>query len=327
MGKSWSMKHMSDSLPWWTSSFERGCVFSISTARVNSKEILTEGSVTQRHCSTCFDHSKNLEVVEWPLVGDISIIHQPSLVSQLVKNLPAMQETPLLFLGWEDPMVKDRLPTPVFLDFQVAQIVKNLPAMRETWVWSLGWEDPLEKGMATHSTIPAWRISWPEEFGGLQSLGSQRVRHAWANFTHINKLWNIVVVQLLSRVGLSDPMDCSTPCLPVLHYLLEFAWVHIHWVGDAIEPLYPLLPSSFAFNLSQHQGLFQWVGSSHHVAKVLELQHPSFHNFQGWFPLGLTGLISLKSKGLSRIFSSTTIWNHQFFGAQPSLWSNSHICT
>ena len=117
MGKSWSMKHMSDSLPWWTSSFERGCVFSISTARVNSKEILTEGSVTQRHCSTCFDHSKNLEVVEWPLVGDISIIHQPSLVSQLVKNLPAMQETPLLFLGWDSPLRSGKLSTSVLLGF------------------------------------------------------------------------------------------------------------------------------------------------------------------------------------------------------------------
>ena len=50
-------------------------------------------------------------------------------------------------------------------------------------------------------------------------------------------------------------------------------------------------------------------------------------NIQGWFPLGLVGLISLLSKGLSRVFSSTTIWKHQFFGAQPSLWSNSHICT
>ena len=50
-------------------------------------------------------------------------------------------------------------------------------------------------------------------------------------------------------------------------------------------------------------------------------------NIQGWFPLGLTGLMSLLSKGLSRVFSSTTIWKHQFFGAQPSLWSNSHICT
>ena len=59
----------------------------------------------------------------------------------------------------------------------VAQMVKNLPAMHETWIRSLGWEDPLEKGMATHSSILAWRIPWTEEPGGLQSMGFQRVGH------------------------------------------------------------------------------------------------------------------------------------------------------
>ena len=59
----------------------------------------------------------------------------------------------------------------------VAQTVKNLPAVRETWVPSLGREDPLEEGMATHSSILAWRIPWTEEPGGLQSMGSQRVGH------------------------------------------------------------------------------------------------------------------------------------------------------
>ena len=59
----------------------------------------------------------------------------------------------------------------------VAQMVKNLPAKWETWIRSLDWEDPLGKGMATHSSIPAWRIPWTEELGGLQSMGSQRVSH------------------------------------------------------------------------------------------------------------------------------------------------------
>ena len=59
----------------------------------------------------------------------------------------------------------------------MAQIVKNLPAMQDTQVRSLGWEDALEKGMATHSSILAWRIPWTEEPGGIQSIGSQRVRH------------------------------------------------------------------------------------------------------------------------------------------------------
>ena len=58
----------------------------------------------------------------------------------------------------------------------VAQMVKNLPSLQETWVQSLGWEDPLEKGMATHSSILAWRIPWTEEPGGLQSMVSQKVR-------------------------------------------------------------------------------------------------------------------------------------------------------
>ena len=59
----------------------------------------------------------------------------------------------------------------------VAQMVKSLPAMRETWVRSLIWEDPLEKGMATHSSILAWEIPWREKPGGLQSMGLQRVGH------------------------------------------------------------------------------------------------------------------------------------------------------
>ena len=62
-------------------------------------------------------------------------------------------------------------------DSLVAQMVKNLPAVQETWVLLLGWEDPLKKGMATHSSILAWRIPWTEEPGRLQSMGSQRVGH------------------------------------------------------------------------------------------------------------------------------------------------------
>ena len=62
-------------------------------------------------------------------------------------------------------------------------MVKNPPTMQETWVQSLGWDDPLEEEMATHSNILAWRISWAEEPGGLQSMGSHRVKHNWATMT------------------------------------------------------------------------------------------------------------------------------------------------
>ena len=82
-----------------------------------------------------------------------------------------------------------------------------------------------------------------------------------------------------SYLTLCYPMDCSTPGLPVHHQLPEFIQTHLHWVGDAIQPSHPLLsPSPLAFSLSQHQGLFQEISSSHQVAKVLEfqLQHQSF---------------------------------------------------
>ena len=116
---------------------------------------------------------------------------------------------------------------------------------------------------------------------------------------------------------------------PVHHQLPELAKTHVHWVGDAIQPSHPLSsPSPLAFNLSQHQDLFQWVSSLHLVASVGVSASASVLpvNIQGWLPLGLTGLISLQSKGLSRVFS-ITVWKHQFFGTQPSLWSNSHIRT
>ena len=80
-----------------------------------------------------------------------------------------------------------------------------------------------------------------------------------------------------------DPMNRSTPGLPVHHQLQEFTQTDFHWVDDAIQQFHPLSsPSAPALDLSQHQGLFQWVGSSHHVARVLEfqLQHQSFQ----WTP-------------------------------------------
>ena len=73
-------------------------------------------------------------------------------------------------------------------------------------------------------------------------------------------------------------MDCSTPGFPVHHQLPEYTQTHVHWVSDAIQSYHPLLSPPPTFNLSQHQGLFQWVGSSHQVAEILEfqLQHQSF---------------------------------------------------
>ena len=81
-----------------------------------------------------------------------------------------------------------------------------------------------------------------------------------------------------SYLTLCDPTECGTPGFPVLHQLLSLAQTHVHQVGDAIQPSRPLSALSLAFNLSLHQGLFQWVSSLYHMAKVLEfqLQHQSF---------------------------------------------------
>jgi len=107
-----------------------------------------------------------------------------------------------------------------------------------------------------------------------------------------------------------DPTDCSMPDLPVHHQFPQFTQTHVHWVGDAIQPSHPLSSSSPpTFSVSQHQGIFQWVSSSHQVAKVLEsqLQHQSFQwILKDWFPSGWTDCISLQSQRLSRVLSKTT---------------------
>ena len=122
-----------------------------------------------------------------------------------------------------------------------------------------------------------------------------------------------------------DPMNRSTPGLPVHHQLPEFTQIHVHWVGDDIQPSHPLSsPSPPAYYLSQHQGLSLMCllltsGGPNIGASVSASVFPM--NSQGWFPLGFTGLISLLSKRLSRVFSSTIVWN-----INP-LALNSHIHT
>ena len=117
-----------------------------------------------------------------------------------------------------------------------------------------------------------------------------------------------------SCLTLCDPMDCSTPCFPVLHYLLEFVQIHVHWVSDAILSFVIFFSSCLQSFPASGSFLMSWVFASggqspgaSASASVLPM------NVQGWFPLGLTGLISLLSKGLSRVFSSTTVSGYQFW--------------
>ena len=159
-----------------------------------------------------------------------------------------------------------------------------------------------------------------------------------------------------------QPQGLQHARLPCPSLLQEFAQTYVHWVDDAIQPSHPLsLPSPPALNLSQLQGLFQRVSSLHQVAKYWSFSISPFNEYSGWIscclrdgnPLqcsclenprdrgawwaavyGVTQsrtrlkwLSSSSSKGLSRVFSYITIRKHQFFGAQPSLWFNSHIRT
>ena len=128
----------------------------------------------------------------------------------------------------------------------------------------------------------------------------------------------VVTVQSLSSDLL---MDCSMPGFPVLHHLLEYAQTHVRWCYPSISSSVFLccLQSFPALGSFPRSGLLSSGGQSIGASASMIIK--------GWFPLGLTGLITLLSKGPSRVFYNTTVWKHKFFGALPSLWSYSHIHT
>ena len=120
-----------------------------------------------------------------------------------------------------------------------------------------------------------------------------------------------------SCATLCHRMDCSTPGFPVHHQLPEIIQPHVHRISDAIQLSHPLSPSSPpAFNLSQGQDLFQGQLSASGGKSIRASASVLPKNIQSWFPLGLTGLISLQSKGLLRVFSSIVVQKHQFFGGK-----------
>ena len=130
---------------------------------------------------------------------------------------------------------------------------------------------------------------------------------------------------------LCNSMDWSMPCFPVLYCLPEVAHTPVHWIGDAIHPTISssVTPFSFCPQSFPASGSFpgsQFFTSGGHIIGA-SASASVIPNIQGWFPLELNGLISLLSKGFSKVLSSTTILNHQFFSTQPSLWSNSYIHT
>ena len=174
-------------------------------------------------------------------------------------------------------------------------------------------------------------LSASRKSGTRGSLWCSHIQGDWKSMSHHPKDYMYSSVQFSSSV-VSDSLrphesqharpPCPSPTSP--NSCPSSRWCHPA-ISSSIVPF-----SSPAPKPSQHQGLFQWVNSSHEVAKILEfpLQHQSFQwTIQDWSPLGWTDWTSLLSKGLSTVFSNTTVQKHQFFSAQPSSQSNSHIHT
>ena len=149
-------------------------------------------------------------------------------------------------------------------------------------IWPIWW-----------TSASVWPELWPQEcvhssprnqpikilsetLSRISKIASGKILKVWASDSHWVLGQGCCCSVTKSCLTPWDPMDCSTPGFLILHHLPEFTQTHIHWIGDTIQPSHPLLPCFPAFNLSQHQGLFQWVSSSHQVAQVLELQHQSF---------------------------------------------------
>ena len=131
----------------------------------------------------------------------------------------------------------------------------------------------------------AWKGSqWPGHTRDIQVTRSLDTSFLLSDPPQVKSLFLTRLSSVAqSCLNLCDPMDCSTPGHPVHHQLPELTQTHVHWVGDAIQPPHPLSSASPpAFDLSQHQGLSQWVGSSNQVAKVLEFQLQ--HQSSQWIP-------------------------------------------
>ena len=149
-----------------------------------------------------------------------------------------------------------------------------------------------------------------------------------------NSLKICLKMQLLFRLSVMSysfwPHDYSMPGFPVYHYLPKLAQTHVHWVGDAIQSSRPLSsPSPPALNLSQHQGIFQWVSSLHQVARVLDLHFifsPS-SEYSGLVSFSIDWVDLLAVQGALKSLLQYHSSKASIFSAQPSLWPNSHIHT
>ena len=185
--------------------------------------------------------------------------------------------------------------------------------------------------MATHSTVLAWRIPGTVEPGGLPSLGSHRVRHDWSDLAAVAAYCYLLLLLFRCSV-MSDSLwphglqHARLPCPSPSPGVCSNSYPLSRWC-------HPTISSSAVLFSSCPQS----CPASGSFLTALHIRWPKYWRFsfninpsmtiQDRFPLGWTGLSFLLSEGLSRVLFSTIIWKHPFVGAQPPLWSNSHICT
>ena len=165
-----------------------------------------------------------------------------------------------------------------------------------------------------------WYLSFPVWLTLLSMIVSTSIHVAAVQFSSVTQLC----------LTLCDPMDCSTPGLPIHDQLLEFTQLMSIELVTPSSHIILCCPLSSCLQSFPASGSFPmgWLFLSDGQSIGISTSASVFPmNIQGWFLLRMTGLISLQSKGLSRVFSSTTVRKYQFFSAQSSLWSNSHICT
>ena len=218
-------------------------------------------------------HCNTLTWAKWPLTSTITV-PRPTIKDQKLGG---------------GPIPGDLCPFPKIVEIILLLIVLCCAkSLSRVWLfvipWAVAHQAPLSMGIFQASILGSVAIPSSREFLTLRyqtqvSCISGRFFTNWVTREATHSFIQFSSVESLSRVRLCDTMDCSTAGFRVHHQLPEFTQTNIHWVIDAIQPSHPLSsPSPPAFNLSQNQGLFKWVHSSHQVDKVLEFQlhHQSF---------------------------------------------------
>ena len=281
-------------------------------------------------------------LVIWNLLSKLhgySVRIVPCVNVILICLLKEMSSTPSILPSWS-PLTHLNINRFVSETMWNA-LMNNTSVLLMNTTFSLYWSlrlfgilSSVEDRDITTSWFP---ISWPfsvlihnstvcSSFPGFFLFTSCSLMQYVLSLSYLTTIPLLVVVQSLSHVWLFTRHGLQHASLPCPSLSPGVCLTHFHWVSDAIQLFRPpSSPSPPTFNFSQHQGIFnQFFKSGGQSIRASDSASVLPINIHNWFPLGLTGCISLQSKELSGVFSNTTVQKHQFFSAQLSLWSNYH---